>query len=156
MVPLVPPESATRLVCLRLPPHQIMEQGHPILHSLEGGPLYLREQIGSGGTSTVWRALLPPSTFYAVKVVRATGSSAIEAKKLDREFRIHQTLRHRNILEIVAAERRGAEESKGNSWPEGLYIAMQLGAFTLEISNVGVRELTWCVLVQRPVVTSST
>ncbi|KAK4699855.1 hypothetical protein P7C70_g6402, partial [Phenoliferia sp. Uapishka_3] len=110
-------------------PSTAPEQGHPILLSLPNGPLYLRQQIGSGGTSTVWRALLPTkptSTFYAVKIVKTITGNPVEAKKVDREFRIHQTLRHEFVLEIVAAERREREKMGEDEWPEGLYIAMQL------------------------------
>ncbi|KAL8277271.1 hypothetical protein RQP46_010340 [Phenoliferia psychrophenolica] len=122
-------------------------QGHAILSHIPSGPLYLREQIGTGGTSTVWRALLPgpPQQFLAVKIVRVDNhTTPIEQKKVDREFRIHQTLRHQHILEIVAAERRGEEDVMGERWSAGLYIAMQLAAggdlFDMIAPDVGVQK----------------
>lgn len=71
-----------------------------------------------------------PGELVAVKIVPLNAAAAhaeTEHKKVMKEFRIHETLKHRNILEVIA----GVACERDGVWPEGLYIVMQLGELVL-------------------------
>lgn len=87
----------------------------------------IREHIASGGMSQVYRALNSSTgRLAAIKVIpldsKATNAVA-EGKKMIREMRIHEILKHANVLEMIGGEPRGA----AGIWPEGLYIVLDLG-----------------------------
>ena len=91
------------------------------------GSYVIRELIASGGMSQVYRALHSSSDrLVAVKVVPLDSTAPdaeIQGKKMLREIRIHETLKHPNILELIGGESKRAE----GRWPEGLYIVLDLG-----------------------------
>jgi serine/threonine protein kinase len=87
----------------------------------------IREHIASGGMSQVYRALNPITNhLVAIKVIpldsKAVNAEA-EGKKVVREIRIHEVLKHASILQLIGGESR---EGRG-IWPEGLYIVLDLG-----------------------------
>ncbi|GAA6061071.1 hypothetical protein JCM10212_000114 [Sporobolomyces blumeae] len=95
-----------------------------------------RQHLASGGQSTVYRALhLETSHLAAIKVVpfplHQQAEYQAKAKQLVREMRIHETLKHRNILQLFGGETREAvvvRNSRGNEqdWPTGLYMVLDL------------------------------
>ena len=90
------------------------------------GSYKIREHIASGGMSQVYRALHSSTDrLVAVKVVPLESSDEIQGKKMLREIRIHETLKHQNILELIGGESKG--RSADGRWPEGLYIVLDLG-----------------------------
>lgn len=110
-------------------PSSGVPHGHAVLQGTPLGTVYLRQQIASGSTCTVFRALHPgpPAKFVAVKYITLPPASAPEDgnfKKLMREVKIHETLRHRNVLEMLGGEVREKEEG----WPRGLFIVMKLAS----------------------------
>jgi len=95
-----------------------------------------RDFIGQGGQSTIYRALnLETQLFAALKVVpfplHHQQELDAKAKQLVREMRIHETLKHRNVLRLFGGETRQActVDKRGNKmeWPMGLYMVLDLG-----------------------------
>lgn len=104
-------------------------------HLAEFAPLlgYVpREYIASGGQSSIYRALhTAKQTFAALKVVpfplQQQAELEAKAKQLVREMRIHETLKHKNILQLFGGETRQAVKVKHVEWPMGLYMILDLG-----------------------------
>lgn len=101
----------------------------PSSHSVSLSPIVLaafsiREHIASGGIAEVYRGLSTSGSLVAIKVIPLQHDSGTERKKILREMRIHETLKHDNILELIGGEQR---EREGN-WPEGLYIVLSLAS----------------------------
>lgn len=91
-----------------------------------------REYIASGGQSSIYRALnTAKQTFAALKVVpfplQQQAELEAKAKQLVREMRIHETLKHKNILQLFGGETRQAVKVKHVEWPMGLYMILDLG-----------------------------
>ncbi|SGY15464.1 BQ5605_C013g07374 [Microbotryum silenes-dioicae] len=93
----------------------------------------LREQIASGSTSRVYRARHQSPNhahpFAAVKVVRLDDrvhDSIMQRKQLVREMRIHETLKHGNVLELFGGVSRMQDSDEQNGWPKGLYLCLAL------------------------------
>ncbi|GAA5860103.1 hypothetical protein JCM8547_009178 [Rhodosporidiobolus lusitaniae] len=118
-----------------------------------------REHLASGGQSTVYRALNPTSNHLAaIKIVPLHLSPSqqeqqavqAKAKQLVREMRIHETLKHRNILRLFGGEtREGCSVEMGErkstmDWPPGLYMLLDLAdggdLFDKITPDVGVPE----------------
>lgn len=98
----------------------------PLLHYVP------REFIASGGQSSIYRALHTSlHTLAALKVVpfplHRQSELEAKAKQLIREMRIHETLKHKNILQLFGGETREAVKVKGTEWPMGLYMILDLG-----------------------------
>ncbi|KAM0754477.1 kinase-like protein [Meredithblackwellia eburnea MCA 4105] len=106
--------------------------GYPVLSQLSLGPWYIREQIGTGSTCTVWRSYssnpAPKGTIGAVKIVTMSQSqeNGVEGKKLEREVKIMRGLKSRWVLECHGYEKRDSSVWNGVGFDRGLYIAMQL------------------------------
>lgn len=91
------------------------------------GSYTIREHIASGGNAQVYRALhAVTGRLVAIKVIPLQSGSDVEAKKVLREIRIHETLKHPAVLELVGGESK--LRSPDGVWPEGLYIVLDLGA----------------------------
>ncbi|SCV70180.1 BQ2448_1574 [Microbotryum intermedium] len=93
----------------------------------------LREQIASGSTSRVYRARHQSPNhahpFAAVKVVRLDDrvqDSIMQGKQLVREMRIHETLKHGNVLELFGGVSRMQDSDEQGGWPKGLYLCLAL------------------------------
>lgn len=91
-----------------------------------------REYIASGGQSSIYRALHTQlKTFAALKVVpfplHHQQELEAKAKQLVREMRIHETLKHKNILQLFGGETRESLKVRGTEWPMGLYMILDLG-----------------------------
>ncbi|GAA5886823.1 hypothetical protein JCM16303_005718 [Sporobolomyces ruberrimus] len=121
-------------------------------HLAEFAPLlgYVpREYIASGGQSSIYRALhTAKQTFAALKVVpfplQQQAELEAKAKQLVREMRIHETLKHKNILQLFGGETRQAVKVKHVEWPMGLYMILDLAdggdLFDKIAPDVGVEE----------------
>lgn len=86
----------------------------------------IREQIAAGGMSTVYRARHPNGNLAAIKVVQLDLNSAAaqsQGKAILREMRIHETLKHQAVLEMIGGEMR----EQAGAWPSGLYLLLALG-----------------------------
>jgi len=111
-----------------------------------------RDFIGQGGQSTIYRALnLSTNLFAALKVVPFSLHHQQELqqkqKQLVREMRIHETLKHRNVLRLFGGETRQAcmVERRGGmktEWPMGLYMVLDLGELTLSRNSLGIFHST--------------
>ncbi|GAA5928355.1 hypothetical protein JCM1841_003539 [Sporobolomyces salmonicolor] len=122
-----------------------------------------REHIASGGQSSVYRSLNPHTAHLAaIKIVPLAVSPAdaahdaqvqAKAKQLVREMRIHETLKHRNVLQLFGGETRDQctvvqEYPQGRRnetvWPTGLYMVLDLAdggdLFDKIAPDVGVEE----------------
>lgn len=91
----------------------------------------IREHIANGGIASVYRALnSKTSQLAAIKIIPLGDPKDINAerewKKVQREMRIHETLRHKNILRLIGGEVREQSGERGE-WAAGLYIVLDLG-----------------------------
>ncbi|KAK4047311.1 Chk1 protein kinase [Microbotryomycetes sp. JL201] len=86
-----------------------------------------REQLGAGGNATVYRAKANDGQLAAIKVIAFEHADSKQAehkwKLVVREVKIHETLKHANLLEFIAGEPR----ERHGVWPKGMYLVMQLG-----------------------------
>ncbi|KAH9923815.1 CAMK/CAMKL/CHK1 protein kinase [Fomitopsis serialis] len=102
-------------------------------------------QLGGGGFSTVYRAVnFDTREVAACKVVTLTlETTAQERKTFDKEMRIHQALKHENILEFKTAVIVEPNEPKLRYYP-GLYMLLELAAggdlFDKIAPDIGVGE----------------
>ncbi|GAA5938566.1 uncharacterized protein JCM15063_005356 [Sporobolomyces koalae] len=108
-----------------------------------------REYIASGGQSQIYRALHATTlSFAALKVVplpvHEQAQLDAKAKQLVREMRIHETLKHRNILQLFGGETRQSVTVGPTVWPTGLYMILDLAdggdLFDKIAPDVGVEE----------------
>ncbi|GAA5961762.1 hypothetical protein JCM3765_004062 [Sporobolomyces pararoseus] len=108
-----------------------------------------REYIASGGQSSIYRALHNQlNTFAALKVVpfplHHQQELEAKAKQLVREMRIHETLKHKNILQLFGGETRESLKVRGTEWPMGLYMILDLAdggdLFDKIAPDVGLEE----------------
>ena len=103
------------------------------------GQYRIREHIASGGMSQVYRALHSSTDrLVAVKVIPLDSTNEVEGKKVLREIRIHETLKHQNILELIGGESKA--RSADGRWPEGLYIVLDLGQPISELFVLSRRQ----------------
>lgn len=98
----------------------------------------IREQLASGGMSTVYRALhLQTRSLGAIKIVPLRFSAPaqelkeeerIKAKQVMREMRIQETLSGCDmVLRLWGGEWRKEEGTGVIKWPEGLWMLLDLG-----------------------------
>ncbi|KAK4055395.1 Chk1 protein kinase [Microbotryomycetes sp. JL221] len=119
----------------------------------------VREQVGAGGNATVYRARsIQGGHLAAIKVIAFESSSTPSTtaselspqdlikqqetkwKLIVREVKIHETLKHVNILEFLGGEPR----ERTGIWPKGMYLVMQLAdggdLFDKITPDVGIDE----------------
>lgn len=90
----------------------------------------LREHIASGGQANVYRAKhVQKGVYAAIKIVPCDTADANGKRHmalLMREKRIHETLKHSSVLELMFGEERSRDHA---GWPAGLYLVLTLGAY---------------------------
>lgn len=85
--------------------------------------------------STVYRARHPTHGLAAVKIIPLDpnrSDHAVKGKAVVREMRIHETLKHENVLELIGGEMK---EGDGGRWPGGLYLVMALGELCARVPD---------------------
>ena len=109
----------------------------------------IREQLATGGMSTVYRAkhLVRPD-FVAIKIVplKLTSPSpadTVKAKTVLREMRIHETLKCDQVLQLMGGECRGSQ----GMYAEGLWMLLELGESSQKTYSFKIEILT-CLHVQ--------
>ncbi|KAJ2911555.1 hypothetical protein MD484_g8862, partial [Candolleomyces efflorescens] len=88
----------------------------------------LTQEIGGGGFSTVYRATnLKEHRVAACKVIALTEkTSEKERKNVEKEMRVHSALKHKNVLEFLAA--LSVEMKHKLVYHPGIYILLELAA----------------------------
>lgn len=102
----------------------------------------IREQLAMGGQATVYRARNSQGKLAAIKVIQcdqATDQGKQKMTLLKREMRIHETLKHTNVLELMGGEAR----ARDGQWPAGLYLLLALGA-TIRVGSAQLLEADFC------------
>ncbi|ORY86703.1 kinase-like domain-containing protein [Leucosporidium creatinivorum] len=103
----------------------------------------IREQLATGGQATVYRARHPNGNLAAIKIVSldlSQPSAQVKGKAVLREMRIHETLKHNAVLEMIGGEMREG----GAGWPAGLWLLLALAdggdLFDKITPDVGISE----------------
>ncbi|KAM0790935.1 hypothetical protein ACM66B_004241 [Microbotryomycetes sp. NB124-2] len=134
MAMLPPPASASRTTSARPSGRQrVTIKGYTT-----------REQLGAGGNATVYRAKSTDGQLAAIKVIafehKDSQQAELKWKLVVREVKIHETLKHSNVLEFIAGEPRDRQ----GIWPKGMYLVMQLAdggdLFDKITPDVGIDE----------------
>ncbi|KIJ56439.1 hypothetical protein M422DRAFT_23706 [Sphaerobolus stellatus SS14] len=104
----------------------------------------IKEQIGGGGFSTVYRAANPKLDMVAAcKVVPLSPETTKhERKELNKEIQVHSSLKHINILDFINA---AIVEPDGKTpWVPGVYMLLEIAAggdlFDKIAPDVGIDE----------------